>query len=142
MPEAKTRPTAVSVKAFIAAIAHDTRREDAQALLKTFQKVTGWKPKMWGPSIIGFGTYHYTYETGRSGTAPAVGFSPRKGNFVVYVFDFDGKAALLKKLGKHKGGLEQCLYINKLADIDIAVLAKILKGGIGAAKKAWPVTAS
>jgi hypothetical protein len=97
---------------------------------------------MWGPTIIGCGVYHYTYDTGHSGTSPVVGFSPRKANLVVYVFDFPGKAELLKILGKHKGGIKQCLYINKLADVDTAVLAKILKGGIAKAKKVWPVTAS
>ncbi len=81
------------------------------------------------------------YASGRTGSACAVGFSPRKANLVIYVFDFPGKAELLKKLGKHKGGIKQCLYINKLADVDTAVLEKILKAGIVQAKKHWPVTA-
>jgi hypothetical protein len=142
MPENKTKRTAVKPKDFIASIDNDTRREDAKGLLKLFETVTGWKSYMFGPTIVGFGAYHYTYESGRSGSVCAVGFSPRKANLVVYVFDFEGKAALLKKLGKHKGGLEQCLYINKLADIDLAVLEKIIKGGIAQAKRTWPVTAS
>src|SRR5688572_1552841 len=96
---------------------------------------------MWGPTIIGCGVYHYTYESGRTGTSPALGFSPRKPNLVIYVFDFPGKEALLKKLGKHKGGIKQCLYINKLEDIDLSVLEKILKGGLAQAKRSWPVTA-
>lgn len=142
MAEAKTAPTKASVKDFIAAVESDIRREDARTLLKLFGKVSGWKPQMWGPTIIGFGAYHYTYETGRSGSICVVGFSPRKANLVIYVFDFPGKAELLKKLGKHKGGIEQCLYINKLADVDLAVLEKILKGGIAQTKQQWPVTAS
>jgi len=142
MAENKTKVTKVSVAQFIAGVENDTRRDDAKTLLKLFKKVTGWKARMWGPTIVGCGVYHYTYDTGHSGTSPVVGFSPRKANLVVYVFDFPGKAELLKKLGKHKGGIKQCLYINKLEDVDTAVLAKILKGGIAAAKKVWPVTAS
>lgn len=139
---AKTRPTAVSVTQFIAAVENETRREDAKALLKMLKAVTGWKPKMWGPTIIGFGAYHYTYDSGHSGSICAIGFSPRKASQVIYVADFPGKAELLKKLGKHKGGLKQCLYINKLDDVDAAVLEKILRGGLAEIKKTWPVTAS
>lgn len=142
MAETKTKPTKVSVKDFIAAVDNDTRRADAQTLLKLFAKVSGWKAKMWGPTIIGFGAYHYTYDTGHSGSSPALGFSPRKANLVIYVFDFPGKADLLKKLGKHKGGLKQCLYINKLDDVDLAVLQRILEAGLVEAGKQWPVTAS
>ena len=129
----KTKPTKVSVSSFITAVENETRREDAKILVRLFQKVTGWKAKMWGPTIVGFGAYHYTYE---------VGFSPRKANLVFYVFGFPGKADLLQKLGKHKGGLDQCLYINKLADVNTEVLEKILRAGVAAAMKAWPVTAS
>jgi len=142
MAETKTKPTSVSVKDFIAAVDNDTRREDAKTLQKLFTKVSGWKAKMWGPTIIGYGAYHYTYETGHSGSSPALGFSPRKTNLVIYVFDFPEKAALLKQLGKHKGGLQQCLYINKLDDVDLAVLEKILAAGLTAVRKQWPVTAS
>ena len=142
MAETKTKPTKVSVKDFIAAVDNDTRRADAKTLLKLFAKVTGWKAKMWGPTIIGFGAYHYTYDTGHAGSSPALGFSPRKANLVIYVLDFPGKADLLKKLGKHKGGLKQCLYINKLDDVDLAVLEKILRAGLAEAGKQWPVTAS
>lgn len=142
MAETKTKPTKVSVQSFIAAVDNDTRRADAKVLLKLFAKVSGWKAKMWGPTIVGFGAYHYTYDTGHSGSSPALGFSPRKTNLVLYVFDFPGKADLLKKLGKHKGGLKQCLYINKLDDVDLTVLEKILEAGLVEAGKQWPVTAS
>jgi hypothetical protein len=138
----KTKPTRVSVGEFIAAVENDARREDAKTLLKLFGKATGWEAQMWGPTIVGFGAYHYTYDTGHSGSSCVVGFSPRKANLVVYVFDFLGKADLLEKLGRHKGGLKQCLYINKLAGVDIAVLEKILKAGVAETKKTWPVTAS
>jgi hypothetical protein len=139
--ETKTKPTTVSVKSFIEGVENETRREDAKTLLKLFEKTTGWKAKMWGPTIIGFGAYQYTYESGHSGSMCALGYSPRKANLVIYVADFPGKEALLIKLGKHKGGLEQCLYINKLADVDLAVLEKILQGGLAQTKKSWPVTA-
>jgi hypothetical protein len=142
MAQTKTKPTKVSVRDFIAGIENEIRREDARTLLKLFESATGWKAQMWGPSIIGFGAYQYTYDTGHSGSMCVVGFSPRKASLVIYVFDFPGKADLLKKLGKHKGGLEQCLYINKLADVDITVLEKILKAGVREAKKTWPVTAN
>jgi Domain of unknown function (DU1801) len=137
---AKTKPTKVSVRSFISGVENETRRKDAKVLLTLFQKTTGWKPKMWGPTIVGFGTYHYTYETGHSGSSCVVGFSPRKANLVFYVFGFPGKADLLQTLGKHKGGLKGCLHINKLADVDLAVLEKILRAGVVATRKTWPVT--
>src|SRR5262245_8325427 len=142
MATIKTAPTKVSVKSFIASLENETRQEDARTLLRLFEKATGWKARMWGPSIVGFGAYHYVYKTGHSGSSCVVGFSPRKASLVFYVFGFPRKAELLKKLGKHKGGLDQCLYINKLADVDTTVLGEILQGGVEAAKKAWPVTAS
>jgi hypothetical protein len=138
----KTRVTTASVSAFIEALDNDTRRADAKTLLKLMKDVTGWKAKLWGATIIGFGAYHYTYASGHSGSICALGFSPRKGSLVVYVADFPGKAGLLKSLGKHKGGLKQCLYINKLADVDLEVLRKILEGGLAQISKDWPVTAS
>jgi hypothetical protein len=138
----KTKPTKVSVSGFIGAVGNETRRQDAKTLVKLFAKATGWKAKMWGPTIVGFGAYHYTYDTGHSGSSCVVGFSPRSANLVMYIFGFPGKAELLQKLGKHKGGLEQCLYINKLADVDTAVLEKIIRAGVVATKKTWPVTAS
>ena len=142
MAENKTKATKVSVAKFIAGVPNDTRRKDAKTLMTLFKKVTGWKAKMWGPTIVGFGAYHYTYASGRTGSICAVGFSPRGANLVIYVFDFPGKEQLLNKLGKHKGGIKQCLYINKLEDVDLKVLEKILIGGLREAKRAWPVTAS
>ena len=140
MAEAKTKPTDVKPKDFIAAVENDTRRKDAQALLKLFAKITGWKAKMWGPTIVGFGAYQYTYETGRTGSMCVVGFSPRKANLVIYAANAPTRRELLAKLGKHKGGDEQCLYINKLEDVDVRVLEKIIRAGVEQTKKCWPVT--
>ena len=142
MAKIKTKPTKISVKDFIAAIENDTRREDAKTLLKLFEKATGWKAQMWGPTIVGCGAYDYTYDSGHSGSICVVGFSPRKANLAIYLSDFPGKADLLQQLGKHKGGLTQCLYINKVAEVDIDVLEKILKASVIQTKKKWPVTAS
>jgi hypothetical protein len=142
MAKTKTTATKASVGDFIAAVGNETRRKDAMALLELLADITGWKAQMWGPTIIGFGAYHYTYESGHSGSTCALGFSPRKASLVIYVADFPGKEELLAKLGKHKGGLGQCLYINRLADVDMGILRKILKGGLAALKKTWPVTAS
>jgi hypothetical protein len=140
--KAKTNVTAVSVNNFIASIENETRQSDAKALVKIFKDVTGWKPRMWGPTIIGFGAYHYTYESGHSGSICAVGFSARKANLVIYAVDFPGKAELLSQLGKHKGGIKQCLYINKLADVQIDSLKVIIKKSLVELRKTWPVTAS
>jgi len=144
MAETKTKPTIVSVKDFIAAVENDTRRADAQTLVKLFEKVSGTKAKMWGPTIIGFGKYTYTYDTGHTGDAPVLGFSPRAANLVVYGGSYPEQIApLLKTLGKHKSS-KACIYINKLADVDIAVLEKLLKDGLANMKKVskekgWPL---
>ncbi len=105
MAENKTKPTPMSVAAFIAALPDPARRADAQALVKLMQTATGEKPKLWGPSIIGFGSYHYTYESGREGDAPIAAFSPRKAATVLYgLIGFSGADALLARLGKHTTG--------------------------------------
>ena len=143
MAETKTRATKVSVKDFIAKVPNETRRKDAEALLKLFAKTTGWKPQMWGPTIVGFGRYTYTYETGHSGTMCVCGFSPRKASLVIYsgAMEEQKRAALLAKLGKHKASTGGCIYINKLADVDLGALEKIVKAGVAHMKKSWPVTA-
>lgn len=141
MATLKTKATAASVSAFIAAVDNDTRRADAKELLKLMKDITGWKPKMWGPTIIGLGAYHYTYASGHSGSICALGFSPRDASLVIYAAEFPGKADLLKKLGKHKTG-KSCLYINRLADVDLGVLRQILEQGLAQLRKDWPVTAS
>lgn len=119
MAENKTKPTTVSVSAFIDAITDQSRRADAKALVKLMQKASGEKPKMWGASIIGFGSHHYVYDSGREGDMPLIAFSPRKAATVLY--GLGGSEALLPKLGKHTRG-KGCVYIKKLADIDQKVL--------------------
>jgi hypothetical protein len=117
MADNKTKPTKISVAAFINALADPARRADAKALVKVMQSAAGEKPQMWGPSIIGFGSYHYRYESGREGDMPLVGFSPRKAATVLYNLTASGDSkALLAKLGTHTTG-KGCLYIKKLADV-------------------------
>jgi Domain of unknown function (DU1801) len=135
MAENKTKPTEVSVAAFIEGITDEAKRADAKALVKMMQSASGEKPKMWGPSIIGFGSIHYKYESGREGDMPMIGFSPRKPASVLYgAIGFQGAEALLAKLGKHTTG-KGCLYIKKLSDVDAKVLEAMLIKAL-AAKRA------
>ena len=128
--ENKTKPTEVSPADFIASVDHDRRREDAETLLKWFEDVTGYAPKMWGPSLIGYGRYHYKYDSGREGDMLVTGFSPRKANLVMYIMPgYRDMGEKLARLGKHKLG-KSCLYINKLADIDMDVLREIVEDGV------------
>jgi len=125
MVENKTRPTESGVAAFIEAVEPVVRRDDARALDAMLRRVTGTTPSMWGPSIIGYGRYHYRYESGREGETCRIGFSPRKAALVLY---FNGRTpafeALLSRLGKHDSG-KGCLYVKRLADIDMAVLERL-----------------
>lgn len=126
MSDIQTRETDASVHEFIAGIENKTRRNDALVLLDLMQKVTGVEPKMWGPAIVGFGKSHYRYESGREGEEPRIGFSPRKANLAIYVLSREHRFEdLLAKLGKHKTGVT-CLYVNKLADVDLAVLEELI----------------
>ena len=126
MADNKTKPTSLSVATFIDAITDPTRRADAKAFVKVMQSASGEKPRMWGPSIIGFGSCHYKYESGREGDMPLIGFSPRKAASVLYnVIASDDCKALLPKLGKHTTG-KGCLYVKKLADVDPKVLNAML----------------
>jgi hypothetical protein len=134
MAENKTKPTATSVAAFLDACTDETRRTDAKALTRLMQKVTGDEPAMWGPAIVGFGSHHYTYESGREGDMPIVGFSPRKAANVLYgAIGFGGAETLLAKLGKHTTG-KGCLYIKKLADVDLKVLETLVAEAVAATK--------
>ena len=138
MPENKTKPTTISVAAFIDAIADETRRADAKTLVKLMQRATGEKPKMWGPSIVGFGSYHYTHDTGREGDMAIACFSPRKAATVLYQMTGSTEsAALLAKLGKHtvSGG---CLHIKKLADVNLAVLEELIAKSVAALRARYP----
>ena len=120
MAELKTKPNEISVEAFLDAVPDETRREDAKAVSAMMARVTGLPPKMWGPSIVGFGSYGYTYDSGHSGSMCRIGFSPRKAQLVLYG-GFLREPDLLAKLGKHDTG-KGCLYIKKLAQVDMAVL--------------------
>ncbi len=131
----QTAPTGKSVAAFIKSVEHPGRREDAERLVKLFEAWTGYKPQMWGPSIIGYGRHRYEYDSGRTGEMLAAGFSPRKANMVLYVgAKFAGKDALLAKLGKHRTSVA-CLYIGRLDSVDLKVLEKIVKGSLKATQK-------
>jgi hypothetical protein len=124
MAELRTQKTKASVTAFIAAVEDETRRKDAKIVDKIFREITGDKPALWGPSIVGYGEYQT-----KSGPWPRTGFSPRKANMVLYIMPgFERYEALLKKLGKHKTG-KSCLYINKLADVDDAALRDLIARG-------------
>ena len=126
MTENKTKPAQLSVATFIDAITDPIRRADVKTLVKLLEGVTGEKPKLWGPSIIGFGSYHYMYESGREGDMPLVGFSPRKAATVLYgLMGSSESEALLIKLGKHTTG-KGCLYIKKLGDVDQEVLKALV----------------
>jgi hypothetical protein len=130
----KTRPTRICVDAFLEGVTDDLKRADARALIELMQGATGEKPVMWGSSIIGFGSYHYRYESGREGDSPLVGFSPRKTALVLYIVTgFRGAEAMLTKLGKHTTG-KSCLYIKRLADVDQNVLRKLVDQSIAAAR--------
>jgi hypothetical protein len=138
MAENKTKATKLSVATFIEALTDRTRREDAKALVKLMQSATAEKPKMWGPSIIGFGSYHYKYDSGREGDMPLIGFSPRKPATVLYgVGGFSGSEALRAKLGKHAAG-KGCLYIKKLAEVDQQVLETLILKSVGAKRAQHP----
>jgi hypothetical protein len=126
MAEMKTKKTEASVETFLASVKNAQRREDARAVTDLMRKITGLKPKMWGPSIIGFGQYAYEYESGRKGEMCSIGLSPRAQALTLYLVPTAGWDESLKKLGKHKTG-KCCLYINKLADVDLAVLEPMIR---------------
>jgi hypothetical protein len=126
MSELKTKPNNEDVNAFIDGVEPAWKQDDSKELLKLMKKITGEDPKMWGPSIIGYGSYHYKYESGREGDWFLTGFSPRKQNMTVYLNGgFAGSEKLLEKLGKHKISVG-CLYVKKLADIDISILEQLI----------------
>ncbi|MDW7661580.1 MAG: DUF1801 domain-containing protein [Bacillota bacterium] len=126
MYEAKTKPNDTNVIEFIEKVESPKKKEDAYKLLDIFTETSGYEPKMWGDSIIGFGQYHYVYKTGHEGDAPLVGFSPKKSNFSLYFATGDeDRNKLLCKFGKHKSGAA-CVYINKLDDVDVGVLKELI----------------
>lgn len=138
MAETKTKPTAVSVEDFIAAVENLGRREDARVVADLMSEASGEPPVMWGPSIIGFGKYHYRYDSGHEGDAPVVGFSPRKANLVLYVGgDEPERLALLARLGKHKTG-KACVYVNRLSDLDLDVLRELTRFSVATTRARYP----
>lgn len=137
MYKPKTQRTSASVAEFIARVPDDKRRADAQVIVDMIQRVTGLEPYMWGPSIIGYGHYHYRYESGHEGNAGLTGFSPRKDALVVYVVPgFTNYQDLMTKLGKHKTG-KSCLYIKSLQDVDLTVLAELISRSVEDMKKKY-----
>jgi hypothetical protein len=125
----KTTETSNSVQDFVAALPEEQRQKDCLAIIDIMKNTTGFEPRMWGPGIIGFGSYHYKYESGHEGDAALVAFSPRKTEFALYIANFDGKEDLLKKLGKHKTA-KACVYIKKVEDINIEILKKLITGSV------------
>lgn len=137
MAEIKTRQNEGSVDAYLDSVENRTRREDARRLLAMMQEVTGAPPKLWGSSIVGFGSYHYAYASGREGDWPVVGFAPRKQNLVLYIMPgFSGYSALLDRLGKYRTG-KSCLYVNKLADVDPDVLEELVRASVAEMKRRY-----
>src|ERR1700741_1098809 len=138
MSAPKTKPTEVSVESHIAAIANEEQRNDAQSLVALMRKITKQEPRMWGPSIVGFGSYHYKYESGHEGDSALTGFAARGRDLVVYIAPgFEDRDALLAKLGQHKTG-KVCVYIRRLVDVDLKVLEKLVARSVADTKGRYP----
>ena len=130
MAENKTKPTGASVDDYVASIADEARRTDCRRLIRMMARVTGEPPRMWGPSIVGFGTYHYRYDSGREGDFFLTGFSSRKAELSLYVMaGFASFPALMAKLGRHRTG-KSCLYVRRLADVDLEVLEELVRRSV------------
>ena len=137
MAELKTKPNKASVKKILNSVKDEKRRDDCFQVLEIMKKITKEEPIMWGPSIVGFGSYHYKYESGREGDMCITGFSPRKQYLTIYILPgFKRYSELMKKLGKHKTG-SSCLYINKLEDVDLKVLIQLITESVKYMKKTY-----
>jgi Domain of unknown function (DU1801) len=137
MADNKTKPTDASVEDYIAARGSDQQRADCRELIVLLKKITRQPPRMWGPSIVGFGSYRYTYESGHSGEAPLAGFAIRGRELVIYLIaEQDQQKALLSKLGPHKMG-KSCLYFKRLADLDRSKLEKLVVGSVAEVKRRY-----
>jgi hypothetical protein len=137
MAENKTKPTDASVEDYIASRANAQQRADCRELMVLFKRVTGHSPRMWGPSIVGYGSYRYTYESGRTGESPLAGFAIRGRELVVYlVAEGEEQRSLLARLGKHKMG-KACLYFKQLADLDRSTLEKLVVGSIAEVRRRY-----
>lgn len=130
MAELKTKPTNASVEKFLNQVADETRREDCFKVAKMMEEITGEKPKMWGPSIVGFGSYHYKYASGQEGDWPIAAFSPRKQDLTLYLMPgFQEHADLMERLGKHRTG-KSCLYIKRLSDVHVPTLNRLIRDSV------------
>jgi uncharacterized protein DUF1801 len=130
MAELKTKPTKQSVKEFLNQIGDQERRDDCFAIAKMMEEITGEKPKMWGPSIVGFGSFHFKYDSGREGDWLKIGFSPRKKDLTLYLMmGFERRGELMKQLGKHSTS-KSCLYIKRLSDVHLPTLKKLIKASV------------
>lgn len=137
MADLKTKKNQASVQQFLASVENEKRRKDAQVVLKLMREIMGEKPAMWGPSIVGFGSYHYRYESGREGDWLLTGFSPRKRALTLYIMDgFDGHDDLMSKLGKYKTG-KSCLYVKSLEDIDVEVLRELVTESVASMRRTY-----
>jgi hypothetical protein len=137
MAENKTKPTDASIEDYIASRANEQQRSDCQELMALLQKITGQPPKMWGPSIVGFGVYRYTYESGRTGEAPLAGFAIRGRDLVLYLMaEGERQKALLSRLGKHKMG-KSCLYFKRLADLDKPALEELVANSVAEVRQRY-----
>lgn len=138
MPAPKTRPTGVSAESHIAAMANEAQRNDARSLVALMRRVTGQEPRMWGPSIVGFGSYHYKYASGHEGDSALAAFAARGRELVVYIATgFAGRDALLARLGKHRTG-KVCVYIRRLANVDLKVLETLVARSVAETKRRYP----
>jgi hypothetical protein len=136
--ELKTKPTRVSAESHIATIANEEQRNDARILVALMRRVTRQKPRMWGPSIVGFGSYHYKYASGHEGDSALAGFAARGRELVVYIAPgFEGRDVLLAKLGKHRTG-KVCVYIRRLANVDLKVLETLIARSVADTKRRYP----
>jgi hypothetical protein len=137
MTENKTKPTDASIEGYLDARASERQRADCATLMAMLERLTGEAPRMWGPSIVGYGCYRYTYESGRTGEAPLAGFAIRGRELVVYLScDDEAQVALLSRLGKHRM-TASCLYFKQLADLDVAVLEQLVVGSIDDVKRRY-----
>lgn len=140
MAEAKTRPTAESVQSFLKTIPDPARRHDAEAIVRLMASATGQPAVMWGPAIIGFGSYHYVYESGREGDAPIVAFSPRKQNFALYLTGLlQEDPSLLEALGEYTTG-KGCLYLKRVTDVDESILKSLVTRTFEMTRRKYPGT--
>ncbi|PCI59864.1 MAG: hypothetical protein COB37_10480 [Kordiimonadales bacterium] len=138
MAELKTKENARSVDDFISAVEHEKRREDARVMKTMMERITGYSATMWGSSIVGFGAYDYTYDSGHSGRSHRTGFSPRKAALTIYIMaGFSEYGDLMAKLGKYKSSVS-CLYIKKLEDVDLAVLEEIITRSLAFMNDTYP----